>query len=99
MKARLQSISAELEQIQTKAKEMQVDASVKVDNSLEPLRAKLADIRDNVAELAESSDRAWDWGNLKSGIEISRSGGGRNLPESKRTFWEVCLCSNRTDQH
>jgi len=59
--------SKEIDEFKMKAKKMQVDASVKVENYTDDLQERLEEVRLKLEDIGRATDN--NWGNLKSGVD------------------------------
>jgi hypothetical protein len=72
----------QIDELKTRAKKAQVDASVKFDNYIDDLRVQYEEALRNLEAVKDAGDRQWDelkaaadtaWEELKQGIEKARN--------------------------
>ena len=82
LKAQLNEWNIEIEQLQARAKESYVDASVSIENYLETLREKRDIAQKNLEEFYKTSGSSWEhlkkgaenaWKELKEALEKAKS--------------------------
>ncbi|MEZ4568174.1 MAG: hypothetical protein R2860_14865 [Desulfobacterales bacterium] len=81
-KEMLKEWTRQVDEIRTRAKKAQVDASVKFDNYIDELRVKYEEALANLEAVKNAGDRRWEelkasvdsaWDELRQGIEKARN--------------------------
>ena len=69
LKAKMDEWNAEIDKLAAKADQADAEAKIEYHKQLEDLRTKRKDLEDNIAELQQAGDGAWE--DLKQGLENS----------------------------
>lgn len=69
MKAQLDELQAEVDKLKAKSAGASADVKIKIDHHLKEMQHKMKDGKEKIAEIAKSSDEAWE--SMKEGLDAS----------------------------
>ena len=84
VKAKLDEWNAEIDKLEAKARQKEVDLQTDYRQQIEILKSKRQEAKDKLATLQSASDSAWQ--DLKSGVELAASALGEALKSAHTRF-------------